>query len=1178
MISGWTLLLVCLTYVGALFLVAWWGDRTRFYPGNSRLRPLIYSLALAVYCSSWTFYGAVGTAVRYGVSYLPIYLGPILLFLFALPLFERIVRIAKRRNATSISDLLAARFGRSHYIAMIVTLMALMAAVPYIALQLKAIAMSIQVLSGAASDGATVPWHHDTTFMVALMLALFAGLFGTREVNATEHHPGMVLAIAAESVIKLVALVLVSVFALAQLGGVDHMVRAVRELPAPSGHSITFITQTLLAFTAVFCLPRQFQIGVVECANVSDIRRARWWFPGYLLLISIVVLPIVAAALAATRAGSTRISPDAFVLWLPMSGGHDWLALLAFLGGFSAATGMVIVASVALATMVSNDLVLPALWRLKLLSLGDQVRASSMILWTRRLAILGVLLAAYVFFRAVPAAPSLASIGLLAFAAVAQFAPALIACACWPGASRQGVLCGLVLGFALWAYTLLLPAIVSANGPMPAWILQGPFGIGLLAPHSFLGMGTADPITHGVFCSLLANTVALIAVSWRHPPTISERIDAASELIHESGSSTRQTKLLPGAATVGDLTLIAERLLGQHAAWRLLDRYARDQERRLDPAARADVGLLQALERELAGALGASSARLVLTSVLRGAGLRLAEIVAVFDEASERMRVNRDLLEAMMDNMSQGISVVNAQMQLVAWNQQYLDLFDYPPGFVFQGRPVAELIRYNAERGWCGPGDAQAHVERRLEYMRAGSPYMSERRRSDGRVIEVRGQPLPDGGFVSTFSDITSHKQTETQLREINETLEQRVQERTRQLMRATARAERANLSKTRFVAAASHDLLQPLNAARLFNAALQDKAGHDGELSRLAGRVDNSLCAAEELLDALLDISRLDAGGIKPELSDFPVAPLLESLYEQYAPVAAQRNIRIHVCATTVCVHSDQRMLRRVLQNFISNALRYTRTGHVVIGARRRGAGREIELQVHDTGPGIPAESRKLMFEEFQRLDQQSPWGEKGLGLGLSICDRIANLLHARLTLRSAQARGSAFGICVPRVHAISCTAAVPATAHRPVAGNLQAVQVLCIEDDVNILDGLRELLTRWQISVVGVETGTAAEEAVRTQRFDIVLADYHLHGHPVGLRLLERLTQRTQGRLKGALITADADVTLAQEARRRGFQLLRKPVRPAALRALIAGLIHSAPDDAAQLEPQPPAGATVL
>jgi len=1152
MISGWGLLVASLAYVCGLFFIAWWGDRRRFYPDHARLRPLIYSLALAVYCSSWTFYGAVGSAVRDGLSYLPIYLGPLLVFVFLLPFFERLMRMAKQQNATSISDLLAARFGRSSQIAVAVTVIALTAAIPYIALQLKAISMSIEVLS-AGPPTQTVAWYRDSALLVALMLALFSSLFGARQVDATEHHPGVVLAVAAESVVKLIALLCVGAFALTQLGGVGPLLENARQMPAGVDHSISFFTQTLLSLTAIFCLPRQFQVGVVECAEVGDVRHARWWFSMYLVLISLVVVPIAAAAIAA-GAGSGSIAPDSFVLWLPLSGGHDWLALLAYLGGFSAATGMVIVATVALATMVSNDLVLPAIWRWRPPALGDRSLAAGGILWIRRAAILAILLVSFGFFRAVPNGSSLASIGLLAFAAVAQFAPAVVSAVYWSGASRVGVLAGLCSGFSIWIYTLLLPTFVGADGVVPSWVTEGPFDLGVLAPHSLLGFAGPDPLTHGVFWSLLVNVTALVGMSLYSPPAIGERLQLAPRI---AGADARRAKLLPGSATIADLQLLAERLLGPDASQAWFERYQQEHGHDYSPTQRADVGLLQGLERELAGALGAASARMVLTSALRGAGLQFSEVVTLFDEASQKLRFNREMLEAMMENMPQGISVVDAEMRLVAWNRRYVELLDYPPELMRAGRPIADLMRYNAARGWYGSGDGEAHVEKRLAHMRAGSPHLSERRRGDGRVIEVRGQPLPDGGYVSTFNDVTTYKHVEDELREINETLEQRVAERTRQLAEATAAAEKANLGKTRFLAAASHDLLQPLNAARLFNAALRGQAGllHHPQVEQLADRVENSLHAAEELLDGLLDISRLDSGAIQPELGDFSAGVLLDSLKEQFAPVAAHRGLELRVHATRVQVHTDQRMLRRVLQNLISNALRYTRNGRVVLGVRRR-SGDQVEFQVIDTGPGIAVESQGVIFEEFRRLDQQSPWGERGLGLGLSICDRIVHILRTQLTVRSVPGRGSAFGVRVARGKGAARAPAMSPMPVQSVAG-LRGLRVLCVEDDPNILDAMRELLTRWGIDVVCVGTAVQAREVMKMRSIDLVLADYHLGGEPMGLDVLEELVPRESARMRaGALITADGTAALAQSASALGFQVLRKPLRPAALRALLVAL----------------------
>jgi len=1148
MVPGWGLLLVSLAYIGALFALAWYGDRRTIYPSSGSLRPVVYSLALAVYCSSWTFYGAVGSAVRDGPSYLPIYLGPIVLFLFGMPFFERLVRVAKRQNATSIADLIASRFGKSSRIAAAITLVALTAAVPYVALQLKAVAMSIDVLTGVEVSGPTGPWLTDSAFYVAVMLALFAILFGTRGIDAAEHHPGLMLAIAVESLVKLLAFVAIGLFALLALGGPMEYAAAARSLPVKESVLTGFVTQMLIAFTAIFCLPRQFQVGVVECADPRDLAKARWMFPGYLVVISLLVVPIAALGLATA---GPDVMPDSYVLWLPLQAGHESLALAAYVGGFSAATGMVIVTCVALATMVSNDLLLPLVWRYRGDTATMRPDTTRTVLWVRRAAIVGVLLLAYVYYRGVPEAPSLASIGLLSFAAVAQFAPTLVAALYWQRASRAGILAGLVTGYAVWMYTLLLPSLLAIDGVTPAWVEHGPFGWAFLAPQALFGWTAPDTLSHGVFWSLVGNVTALVGFSLKYRPSLGAQLQAAAFLAPTDTGRGLRDMPLPGSTTVGDLMTLAEHVVGPRAATRLLAQYARATGRELQVEQRADLGLVQAVERELAGAIGSASARLMLTSTLRGAGLKLDQVVALLDETTEKLRLNRGLLEAMMDNMAQGISMVDRDLRLVAWNQRYEALFDFPPAFLYVGMPIAEIIRLNAERGLCGPGDPVTLVQRRVAHLRSGTPHVSERRRPDGRVVETRVQPMADGGMVSTFTDVTDYKKVEADLREIAETLELRVEERTEQLRQAKLEAEQANHSKTKFVAAASHDLLQPMNAARLFVSALRSRDLRDPDVSSLAERVDTSLRAAEELVDALLDISKLDSGAVQPEIRDVAAMEMLEPLAEQFAPLAADRGLELHVVHTGLAVRTDPRMLKRVLQNFIANALRYTRSGGVLVGCRRRGD--EVEFQVWDTGPGVPPEALAVIFEEFRRLEHPSPWGEKGLGLGLSICDRIARILDHRLVVTSRHGRGSLFAIRVPRSAATPVRRPPPDPRMRGTP--LKGMKVLCIDDDPDILDGMAALLARWGVQAMPARTIAEAESVLTVHRPHVILADYHLREPENGLDLLTRLCAATGG-CPGALVTANASEALAQAARAQGFQVLRKPVKPAALRALLAAL----------------------
>ncbi|HEY8586808.1 MAG TPA: PAS domain-containing hybrid sensor histidine kinase/response regulator [Rhodanobacter sp.] len=1149
MIQGWLLVGVSLLYVGLLFGVAYAGDRRPLYPRQPRLRPIIYSLALAVYCSSWTFFGAVGTAARDGLAYLPIYLGPILLFVFGFGLMRRLAQVVRERNITSIADFIGARFGKSHGLAALVALIAVVAVVPYIALQFKAVAMSYGVLRGVPG-GAVDAGGIDSALWCAALLAVFAILFGTRSIDATEHHHGLMLAIALESLVKLFAFVALAGYALWRGPG---LVSTLQVPVADFRHGVSpgFLAQTMLAFCAMFCLPRQFQIGMVECEDPRDLKRARWIVPIYMAIISVAVLPIVAAGASLPLVSSG--SPDAWVLTLPMVHGDRNMALLAFVGGFSAATGMVIVASVALSTMISNDLVMPALLRIRRLRLEHRSDLSQVVLGVRRIAIILLALMAYAYYRAAANADNLAATGLLAFAAVAQFAPAMVAALYWRGASRIGVLVGLAAGFAVWTYTLLLPALSRST----LWLADGPFGWTSLRPQSLFHLSGWDPVMHGTFWSLLINIGCLVFFSLRFRPSLEDRLHAA--MFMDADSATRGgIGDWRGRVAVADLRTIAERIVGERSSARAFEEYGRRQGKPLLPGDAADRALTQYTERLLASAVGAANARRILIGALSGSGLDVAESMALLDEAAQELRFNRELLSTTLENVSQGISVVDAEMRLVAWNRRYMELFDYPDGMVHVGVQVAELIRWNANLGECGPGEVEDHIAKRIDHMQAGSSHLFERRRPDGTVIEMRGRALPGGGYVTTYSDVTAYKHAEQELLEVNETLEQRVEQRTAELseaLAATAQARRAaetaNVSKTRFLAAASHDLLQPLNAARLFTSALREHPSLDAEASGLAERIDASFRAAEDLLDALLDISRLDAGTYHPEVSGFALAELFDSLNAQFAVVAQQRGLRLRVVPTTLAVRSDPQLLRRIVQNLLSNALRYTSTGGALVGARR--IGDQVRIEVWDTGPGIPVEQRTRIFDEFQRLDKPSPWGEKGLGLGLSICDRLAGILGHRVDLHSEVSRGSCFAVTVPRSETVTPRRQ---RVERSGPDKQLPLTVLCVDNDQAILEGMRALLGRWGVDCrVAADIEQARAELARGD-INLILADYHLADDVDGLQAMQQLREVTGDLPPVVMITADGSSQLKQRARELGYPVLHKPVRPAALRALLTAL----------------------
>ena len=1162
MINWWVLLVLSLGYVTVLFAIAYWGDNVEQNRFSTFSRSLVYSLTLAVYCTSWTFYGAVGTAAESGWGYLPIYVGPMVVIFFGWPLINRIVTISKRQNLTSIADFIAARYGKARSLAALVTLIATIGSVPYIALQLQAVVSGFNIVSNYSVSVGT---EYDTALVVATALAVFAILFGTRKIDVTEHHEGMMIAIAFESVVKLLAFVAVGVFALLLLGdgGGEISATAARadtlfrfdRLPD------TFVTQLILASAAIFCLPRQFHVAIVEAHKDANIHATRWAFPLYLLVFTVLIVPITLAGLKMLPSGV--FSGDTFVLALPMEHGHDWLTIFAFLGGFSAATGMVIVACVALSTMISNEIVMPALLHIKALGLSERSDYSRLLIHIRRGSIIGITVLAYFYYRAMDHSAALASIGLLSFAAAAQFMPLIILGLYWQRSTRVGAFAGLLTGFALWAYTLFLPTLARSGVFSADFIENGLFHIAWLRPEALLVEIQSNPLTHGVAWSLTGNILVFVIVSLLTRQSMIEKIQARA--FSSPITQGRDERPLPTASdlTNADLRALADRFLGDDHAQRSFADFAEQEELKIVPSMPADRQLLQFTERLLAGAIGAASARVVITTALRKTGMEIGDVVLLLDETSQAVRFNRELTETTLENMAQGVSVVDASQRLIGWNTRYVELMDYPDGMVHVGESVAELIRYNAERGRFGEGNVESHVAKRVKYLRAGSAYKYQSTFPDGRVIEIRGQPMSDGGFVTTYTDITEFKSAESALVEAKESLEQRVADRTAELEKtmlalqgATAEAEEANISKTRFLAAAAHDLLQPLNAAKLFAALLNEhRTEMTNEQSRLVARVESGLLSVEDLLSALLDISRLDTAAPEPNREDFPIRNTFRALEGQFAQTFKEQGLDLRFAESNLCVYSDPALLRRILQNFVSNARRYTREGAVLVGCRRRGD--DIAIQVLDTGVGIAERDQKAVFGEFHRLSDGAERTKRGLGLGLAIVDRIARLLGHEIFLRSELGTGSCFEVVVPRGKAMMSGAEAAEVRDQRPATSIQGQCIVCIDNEEDILDGMLGLLERWGARPVTACTEQEALDEMERLHPDqvpaLLLVDYHLDNKVTGLDVITALREASGIELPAVILTADHSSEISELVRKAGHALLHKPIKPAALRALI-------------------------
>ena len=1135
MFPNWQLAGLSFAYIGLLFVIAYIGDKYR-HKLLRKSQAIIYALTLGVYCTSWSFLGTTGQASNNFISHLPIYLGPILLFTFAWPFIQRIIRVSLKLNLTSIADLLAARFGKSHSLAILVTIVALIGTMPYIALQLKAIVYTFQQLQAEQSLS---NWHFG--LIVSLVLAGFTIIFGVRNIDVTERHPGVMLAIAFESLVKLFAFLAVGIFVTYVLfdSPMDIWQRSSTTLHLEQQlnfpNVMSMFAMLIITMAAFLSLPRQFQVMVVELKDEKDTWLSRRIFPIYLLIFAIFAVPL---GLAGHLLLGENVPSDAYVLFLPWYQQQPWLTLLTFLGAISAASSMVIISSIALSTMLSNEIVFPWLYKANKHHHTDYDNFRLRLLTIRKILVLFVILLGYgVFLLASPDA--LSSLGEIAFGAFAQLTPALVAAFYWRRATLTAVYGGIVIGFGTW----LLLNFIPQFGLYP-----NPFEGSFLPANSMASL-----------VSLSANIVAMWLLSHVSRQSVQERMQASLFMEYQAPKALQQQR--NKQINYQELELLVSRFVGEQKASVSFAQFQRSTIKSQMSNVAYNQKLLQQTENTLASVMGASSARLVLSSALEGRDIALDEIAVLVEEASsQRQQYSQDLLQSAIENAGEGISIVDSELNLVAWNKKYVDLFDYPSELIYQGSPISDLIRYNVLRGLCGIGKVNQQVNKRLAHLRNGSPHSSEREHSDGRVIRIEGNPLPGGGFVMLFSDITAYRQAERGLIEANVDLETRVLERTQKLEQtndalalAREKAEQAHVKKSLYLKACSHDLMQPLEAARLFTSALASQGNLTETQQRQVDNIDHSLKVANDLVADLAEIARIESGNIKPNISNFSVKSLFNDLAKEFSASAAELNVEFHVQRNSLWLRSDRNLLRRILQNLIGNAFRYASPGKVVLGARMKDS--TVDIQVLDNGPGIPAEKQEMVFEQFTQLDNQQSASAGGLGLGLNITQSLAQLLDHSLSLYSEVGKGCKFVVGVERAEA-----QVEITQKKPVIKlGLSDVTVMCIDNDPAVLSGMVELLSAWDCNVLAAGSYHQALSIYSDHKdeIEILLVDYQLDADFNGIALIAELRELSRHYVPAILITATTDSDLEEKTLAADINFMRKLVKPAALRAMMSAML---------------------
>ncbi len=1188
-VSPGIVLVIVFSYIFVLFFVARLGDKQHFVKASWARHPAIYALALGVYCTSWTFYGLVGTASNKGWSFLPILLGPVLLFTVGFPVLQRIYTVCQQEHIHSIADFIASRYGKRQGVAATVSLVVLLATIPYIALQLKAVSDTLLL-----TVQEPILLSQDLTFLVGLSMIAFSLLFGAKRLDMSGYHSGLMSAIAFESAMKFIVFVVVAIFALRWLPNMD--MQAVAQLMTQEAQSyseknlpwLRFIVETILAVCAIFCLPRMFHVTFVECLSPQHLSYARWGFTAYLLIICLCIV-IIAATGNALFATGNGVSGDDYMIALPISQGLPWLGMLAFLGGFSAATAMIIVATVTLSQMLSNDVILPLLIR-RQKARNTQYEFSRSLIFSRRLTVILVVIGAYVYQSVLAENAALTSIGLIAFALVVQLAPAILFGLYWRRGNATGLYMGLTVGVTLWFYTLMIPLLAEAGLVSPVILQRGLFDFLWLRPEYLFNVSVGDSFTRGVIISLSANILFYCWYSVTSPEKLVDRMQAAAFTNLEKGNYKYYD-----AINLADLRALLNKFLGEPLTNNLFS--AKD----FKAGGEEKQAVIERAQKSLAGVVGVASSQAIIQTLYSGKELAVADVANLFGETTKALQFNQEMLSASFENISSGISVVDSDLRLIAWNQRYEDMFSYPEGLLHIGCHVSDIMRFNGQRGMLGHGDMESMIRKRLSYMSQGKAYRVVRFHDDDMVIEIKGQPLPNGGYVTTYDDITEFINIQKGLEDANANLEQHVFERTQkleeannhlireinqrtqieqELRKAKKQADEANALKTKFLALASHDIMQPLNAASLYASALMDNKSYT-EDSHIITQLKSAIQNTESIISTLLEVSKLDSGGIQPNLTNFRLHDMLSSIVSEASvqllpssdggygssagAVAASLPLTIRYCKTSVSVFSDRHYLHRIVQNFVSNAIKYTQQGKILLGCRRviLAKGQPgVEICVLDTGAGIAEHEKTAIFDDFYRIHSKET-SVDGIGLGLSVVARFSELLSHPVYCRSQLKKGSCFSVVVP----LSDYVAQEGVVNQPqnTKTGLEDLHIVYVDDEKHNVLATSTLLETWGCRMTALNSVAEARSYLeRTQKNDalipdVLLMDYQLDEYDVdGLALTDEMTAAWKSLKKQqpvcvCIISAATELDLPDRAVAKGFQFLRKPVKPARLRALL-------------------------
>lgn len=884
-------------YLLLLFAIAYWVEQ-RHKKGKKTLnRSWVYALSMAVYCTGWTYYGSVGRAVSNGLEFLSIYIGPSIMCALFVPLLRKLLRICKTQRINSIADLISTRYGKNFTLGVIVTLCCVIGVIPYIALQLKAISSSFHVIINS-SNGLNKNGWDDDTFIIAGIISVFIIIFGTRTVDASERHEGLVAAIAFESLIKIIAFITAGIFATYFLfNGFTDVFSSAQTAGLNQFFTLNngfenndWLAMILVSMLATIFLPRQFQVSVVENTNEKNIHKAMWLFPLYLFLINLFVLPI---AMSGKLLLNDAVSADTYVLSLPLHFNHPFLGLFVYIGGISAASGMIIVETIALATMVSNHLVLPPIFSSKFFGQNKEHSTIKSIIFSRRASIILLLLLACLYDKWIASGSSLVSIGLVSMAAVSQFAPATIGGLYSKILTRQGAIAGIVSGFSIWFYTIVIPSVINAGYLSTSIMAEGPFGLSWLKPQSLFGIQNLGLLAHSFFWSILVNIFVLILVSLYTKASRQEEYQAELFVnIYKYEGITGGQGMWKASAFLSDVSNLLSNFIGKERSEKLLSSYAQRHKIPLDQQ-EADPRIIDFSEKILTGVIGSASARLLLSNIAKEDEISIEKVLPIVRESQQVLELNKELKKKSLE------------------------------------------------------------------------------------LSKAKGE-----------------------LTEVNE-----------QLMRL-------DVLKDEFLYTVTHELRTPLTSIRAMSEILFDNPDMDEELRQhyLEGIV-KEIERLSYLITQVLNLERYESGRQKLNYSAVDISQLIIEVIESLKPLTVEKSIKIEFtpAASMTLLQCDEDMIRQVIYNLVSNAIKFVPENLGQIKITCRTDFDELQVWVSDNGKGVPEELYELIFDKFFQAKNQTIQKPIGSGLGLAICKRIVEMHQGRIYVEQVLPQGAKFVFTLP-------------------------------------------------------------------------------------------------------------------------------------------------------------------